>query len=38
MLALVSAMRKLVVWAWAAYRSGQPFDPAKLAHLTAAYA
>jgi transposase len=38
MLALVAAMRKLVVWAWAVYRSGQPFDPTKLAHLTASYA
>lgn len=32
--ALIAAMRKLVVWAWAVYRTRQPFDPTKLTHLT----
>jgi hypothetical protein len=36
--ALVASMRKLVVWAWALYRTGQPFDPAKLAHPSASSA
>jgi transposase len=29
--ALVAAARKLLVWAWAVFISGQPFDPAKVA-------
>lgn len=30
--ALVAAARKLVVWAWAVFTSGEVFDPAKLVH------
>ena len=33
--ALVAAMRKLVVWAWAVFVTGQDFDPSKCAHNTA---
>lgn len=35
-LALVAASRKILVWAWAIYRSGQPFDPSRFAHLEVA--
>ena len=28
-LALVACARKILVWGWAVYRSGQPFDPSR---------
>jgi transposase len=31
MIALVAAARKILVWAWAVYRSGRPFDPTRAA-------
>jgi transposase len=34
-LALVAASRKILVWAWAVFTSGQPFDAAKYADNTA---
>ncbi|HEV2235364.1 MAG TPA: hypothetical protein VGR57_01775, partial [Ktedonobacterales bacterium] len=34
-LALVAAARKLLVWAWAVFQSGLPFDAAKTLHLVA---
>lgn len=34
-LALVAAARKILVWAWAVFHSGAPFDAAKLAALAA---
>lgn len=33
--ALVAAARKIVVWAWAVFVTGQDFDPTKCAHSTA---
>lgn len=35
-LALVAASRKILVWAWAIFRSNQSFDPTRFAHLDAA--
>lgn len=32
-LALVAASRKILVWAWAIFRSRQPFDPSRFTHL-----
>jgi transposase len=34
-LALVAAVRKLLVWAWAVFLSGQPFDATKTVKLVA---
>lgn len=34
-LALIAAARKLLTWAWAVYRSGQPFDATKTVKLIA---
>jgi transposase len=36
MVALVAAMRKLLVWAWAVFRQQTPFDPARAARRTPA--
>lgn len=33
--ALVAAARKMVVWAWAVFTSGEAFNPAKLGHAVA---
>jgi len=30
MVALIAAARKVLVWAWAVFRAGAPFDPQKV--------
>ncbi len=34
MVALIAAARKVLIWAWAVFRSGTPFDPTRLQRRT----
>ncbi len=34
MVALIAAARKILVWAWAIFRSGTPFDPTRIHRRT----